>query len=132
MQTRIVAWSFGIVGALLVVLNAFHLSVGFARVRRALESQPIPERFADALKTAWLYLGTMGVVLGVLLCWLAADAAAGSPVAWKAGVAIGVGLVAVGVASFFATGRHPGFLVLSVFGLAVLVPLLVYRAYFRN
>ena len=128
----IIRWTFVGVGVLLVILNAVHLSVGFARLRHALEAEPIPLRFAEALKTAWLYVGSTGLAFGLMLCWFSPDAAAGSAVAWKIGMAIGVTLIAAGAATYFATGKHPGLLFLSVFGLAVVIPLLVYRAHFQT
>ena len=118
-------WSFRAVGALLVLLNAMHVTVGFARLRRALAAEPIQPRFDEALRTAWLYLGMLGLAVGALLLWIAPDAAAGDRVAWRVGVAIGAALVATGIGAFLATRRHPGLLVLSVFGLALLIPLLV-------
>lgn len=124
----IVRWSFLGVGILLVILNAFHLTAGFVRVRHALDAQPIPPRFADALQTAWLYLGSMGLAFGVILCWCASDAAAGSIVAWKIGMTIGVALIATGVAAYLATGKHPGLLFLSVLGVVILIPLILRNA----
>lgn len=130
--TSLIRWTFLAVGALLVILNALHLTLGFARLLHALETEPIPLRFAEALKTAWLYAGTFGLASGLMLCWLSSDAAAGSSVARKAGMAIGVTLIAAGAAAYFATGKHPGLLFLSVFGVVVLVPLLVYRTHFQG
>ena len=132
MQTLILRWSFRLVGALLIVLNTFHLTVGFVRLQKALLAESIPQRFAEALKTAWLYVGTLGLVFGVLLLWTAGQAAAGDPVAWKVGTSIGVALVLTGVASFLATGKHPGLLVVSLFGLVLLIPLLLFRSHFRG
>ena len=124
----VLRWSFRIVGALLVLMNGLQLTVGVVRLRRALAVEPIPQRFDEPLRTAWFYMATLGVTLGIVLLFLAADAAAGNHAAWKAGLIIGIGLVATGIASFLATGRHPGLLAISVFGLALVIPLLVYRA----
>ena len=132
MQVAIIRWSFRAVGLLLILLNAFHLTLGFVRLQRALAAETIAPRFEEALKTAWLYLGTTGLALGVMLLWLSADAAAGDPVAWKAGMTIAAALIVVGVASFLATGKHPGLLLLCLFGLAVAIPLLVFREHFRR
>ena len=122
-----VRWSFLLVGVVLVLLNTMQVTVGFARLRRALAADPIPKRLDEPLRTAWVYTGIVGIALGALLLALSGDAAAGNPAAWKAGVGIGLTLVATGIASFLATRSHPGLLIVSVFGIAILVPLWLSR-----
>lgn len=121
----------GVVGILLLVLNAFHMTFGFIRLRRALAAEPIPPRFDDALRTAWLYLGTMGFSAGALLLWLLPDLGAGAMSAWKGATAIAGLLIASGIASYVATRKHPGMLFLSVLGLALLIPLIMFRPHFH-
>jgi len=127
-----VRWSVGVVASLLIILNLLHLTLGFTRLQRALAEQPIPARFADPLRTAWLYIGSVTLLLGILLLWLLPDLSAGSAGAWKAAVGLGVTLIVVGIASHFATGRHPGLLFFCVLGLALLVPLLLARQFFQK
>jgi hypothetical protein len=43
---------------------------------------------------------------------------------------LGIALVAVGVASFLAAGRHPGLLLFSLFGFILTVPLVIFREHF--
>ena len=118
-----VRWTFTSVGILFVLLNTMQVTIGFARLLRALATDPIPKRLEDPLRTAWIYLGILGIALGALLILISKDAAAGDPVARKVGIAIGVALVAAGIGSFLATRAHPGLLVISVFGAIVLIPL---------
>jgi len=129
---RILRWSSGAVGVTLIVLNSLHLSVGLLRVRAALEQAAIAPRFGEPLTIAWVYIGCINIALGILLLWLGPDLAAGSAAAWKAGLILGVALVAVGLASYLATGKHPGLLFFSLLGLVLLVPLVTFRQHFRR
>ena len=131
MSTAVIRGVAATVGSLLLLLNALHLTVGFVRLRRALAAEPIVPRFDDALRTAWLYLGAMGFMSGAMLLWLLPDLGAGSIGAWKGAAGIAGLLIAGGVASYAATRKHPGMLALSVMGLALLVPLLIYRSQFH-
>jgi hypothetical protein len=130
--SRSVLWSVGVVGTLLVVLNVAHLTFGFARLQHALATEPIPTRLAEPLKIAWVYIGSVTLLLGGLLLWLLPDLAAGSAGAWKAAVGLGLTLVGVGIASFLATGRHPGLLFFCLLGIALLAPLLLARPSFQR
>ena len=121
----LIRWSVIVVAAALILLNFVQITVGFSRLSRALEVEPIPQRFADPLRTAWLYLATLGLSIGILLLWLLPNLLRGDSGAWKATLGIGFGLVATGIASFLATRRHPGMLALSVLGLVLVVPLLL-------
>src|SRR5215210_1514318 len=127
----LVRWCIGGIGGVLILLNALHLTVGFARLQRALTEEPIPDRFAEPLKTAWLYLGSVSLLLGVLLLWLLPEIQLGRPAAWKAVVWVGLALVATGISAYLATRNHPGLLFLCLLGLVLLIPLLYYRDHFQ-
>jgi hypothetical protein len=130
--TAVVRLAAGIVGGLLVILNSAHLTIGLIRLHRALGEEPISTRLADPLKTGWVMSGTLCLFSGALLLFLLPDLAVGSYAAWKAAAVTASGLVLLGVAAVLATGRHFGLLLLSVMGLAVLVPLLVWRLHFQQ
>ncbi|MGH9421484.1 MAG: hypothetical protein ACRD3J_16015 [Thermoanaerobaculia bacterium] len=127
-MTALTRWSVIAVASLLILLNLAHISLGFVRLKNALLAEPIPERFADPLKTAWLYLGTVGLSLGLILLWLLPNLLRGDTGAWKATFGVGVALIAVGLGSYLATRKHPGLLALCILGLALVVPLLLEKA----
>lgn len=130
MQVRAVRWSVGLIGVLLVALNAFHLTLGMAGMRQAVSDEAVAPRIAEALAIAWVYMGCINLILGLLLLWLIPDLSAGRIGAWKAAIGVGAALVVVGVASFVTAGSHPGLLLFSLFGLVVLGPLIALRGYF--
>lgn len=121
----------GSVGGLLVVLNALQLTFGFVRLHRALGTENIPQRFADALRTGWVISGTVGILLGIVLLCLLPDLGSASRLAWRVTTVIAAGLVVLGVLAVLATGRHFGLLFFSAMGLSLLVPLLVRRSLFH-
>ena len=121
----------GVVGGLLVALNGLHLTFGLARLYRAIGEEGVSTRLADALKTGWVISGCANLLLGLLLLALLPDLGAGSPAAWKAAAITAVGLVVIGVAAVLATGRHLGLLLFSAMGLALLIPLLIWRSHFQ-
>ena len=120
------------VGSLLVLLNAFHLSIGLVRLHRALSTETIAARLIDPLKLGWVMSGCLNLLLGLILLSLLPDLAAGSLVAWKVAMAIGIGLVALGIAAVAVTRGHYGLLTFSIFGLLLLVPLLSWRSLFHS
>ena len=120
----------GMVGGLLVALNALHLTFGLARMYRAVGEESVSARLGDALKTGWVISGCANLVLGILLLALLPDLGTANPAAWKAATITAVGLVVIGVAAVLATGRHIGLLLFSAMGLALLIPLLIWRSHF--
>lgn len=119
------------VGGLLILLNAFHLSIGSIRLHHALSTETIAGRLVDPLRIGWVMSGCLNLLLGLILLLLLPDLAAASIVAWKVATAISIGLIVLGIAAVAVTRGHYGLLAFSLFGSLLLVPLLLWRSLFH-
>jgi hypothetical protein len=117
-------WLVTTVAVLFLLLNLAHVTVGWVRLRRLLVANPTTnERIADVIQVAWLGIGVCGACMSAVLLALGPAAIAGDYEARAGSFIIALGLIALGVAQFVSTRKHPGLLVISAFGIAVLVAL---------
>lgn len=117
-------------GVVLLVLNLLHLGYGIPRLRSRIAAGEVSAGLATPFVVAWLYVGLAGLAFGCLLVVIAPDVAAGNPVARRVAITVSLTLIVFGVAAFAAARSHPGLLLISLFGVAVLLPVLIYRPHF--
>ncbi len=116
------------IGSFQLLANGALLFRGFTRLPAELAKEGATPRIADLLRTAWVY-GMLGnLCVSIVLVLIASSLRAGEPVARLVASTIGVYYVVLGVAAYaFGPGRHPGMLVFSVLGAALLVTLWLAR-----
>jgi hypothetical protein len=112
------------IGAFQVLANGASLVRGLARLPGELRSEGATARIADLARAAWVY-GTLGnLCIATVLLLVASGLRAGEPLARQVAVAIGIYYLALGAGTYaFAERRHPGLLVFSALGVALLVAL---------
>jgi len=124
-SVAIVRWTMLAVGWAMIALNALHLVAGVPRLRARIAAGEVAQSLAAPFLTAWIWLGIVDLILGVILLLIARDAATGNVVARRVALSIGIGLLIVGLAAFAASPKHPGLLVVSLFGLILVGVLLL-------
>jgi len=117
-----------IIGGIQVLANGASLVRGVVRLPRELESEDATTRLADPLRAAWIY-GTLGnSCVGIVLLLAASGLRTGEPLARRLASAIAIYYLILGASTYgFTQTRHPGLLVFSGLGVALLVTLWVSR-----
>jgi hypothetical protein len=112
------------IGAFQVLANGASLFRGIARLPRELATEGATTRIADLLRAAWVY-GTLGnLCVSIVLLLVASGLRTGEPLARQIAIAIGIYYLILGAATYcFAQTRHPGLLVFSLVGVALLATL---------
>ena len=118
-------------GAVLVILNVLHLVYGLPRLKTRIAAREVSEGLATPVLAAWVNVGIAGIAFGVLLLIVSGDLAEGARLARKVVLGIAVALLVLGIGTFAVAGHHPGFLVISLLGVVVAMPILMNRAHFR-
>ena len=125
---RVTTW--GIAG-ILALLNIVHLAYGLPRLRGRIALGEVSASLATPFLAAWLHAGLAGLAFSALLFVAAPDLAAGSLLARRIVITVSLALIAVGAGMFALARKHPGLLVIALFGIVLLVPLIVFRAHFH-
>jgi hypothetical protein len=112
------------IGAFQVLANGVSLFRGVTRLPRELATEGATTRIADLLRAAWVY-GTLGnLCVSIVLLLVASGLRTREPLARHIAIAIGIYYLILGGAIYsFAQTRHPGLLVFSLMGVALLVTL---------
>ena len=124
--------STGCVGAVLVILDVFHLAYGIPRLKARIAAREVSEGLATPFLAAWVNIGIAGIAFGVLLLMVSGDLAGGSRLARRVVLTIAAALLLLGVGTFGVADQHPGLLLMSLFGLVLAAPVLYYREHFRS
>ena len=118
------------VAAIFAILNILHLAYGLPRLRARIAAGEVSAGLATPFTIAWLYVGLSGLALSILLFVAAPGIASGNDVARKIVVTIALTLVVLGMSAFAVARQHPGLLIISLFGIVLLIPVVAFRAHF--